>query len=174
MNVTLALVPADDYARDSYGMTHESQWTFDTAASRVFPTRVEVWDNTRRKNDDGTYTDPRGRTTSEDTSYLLSPQSVMITSGGDGMGPHLHGPVIREGDGLVLKYPDGSAVQVRVTFEGHGGNGYGEAHVLPLAERTGLSPRLSAHGRAKAAGHGPAAFAVPGRSDGRYPRSETV
>jgi hypothetical protein len=101
-----------------------------------------VWNNTVNPRDgepirysnygpidggNGAYLDPGYRATDYPTSVLLTPEATMMTD--DGSSTRTRGPqvyaeetVLREGDTLVLVYPDGSeeARTIRFTNNGHG------------------------------------------------------
>jgi hypothetical protein len=49
--IAIAMVPASKYRQEHYGVTHESALVYRTNTSHS-PTRVQVWDNTRRVNPD--------------------------------------------------------------------------------------------------------------------------
>lgn len=128
----IPMIAADDYAREHYGITHKSACVYRVAGS-YSPTRVKVWDNTRRPNPRdgvaGAYLDPHNRATDARVSVLLSPESSVISAHRNGTGTVASGQVyapgdtrFRTGDVLVLVHPDGShcRVTVRLTNNGHG------------------------------------------------------
>jgi hypothetical protein len=136
--------------RAQYGITHISAHVYDARRRLSAPTRIVVWSNVARPNKrngepvrfgdygrldggDGIYLDPHNRATDCPVSILLTPEASAITNNGTNTGTAASGQVfagghpepIREGDVIVLLWPDGTESILTATFAGHG-NGHGE------------------------------------------------
>jgi hypothetical protein len=140
MTHTIVLQETTRDRRDFYGITHESAHVYAQARSSG-PTRVAVWDNTGRPNKGGShitgngkYVDPQNVATDEPVSYLLTPESTVISadtrySTGGALSRQAYGPgTLRDGDTATLAYPDGSTQDVTLHFPKHS-NGHGYATV---------------------------------------------
>lgn len=143
--------------RQQYGIRYLSRYVFEARKRYSSPTRIVVWDNTGRLNPrngegvrhgqyglidggNGRYLDPSNRATDEPTSVHLTPEASVITNNGTNTGTEASGQVfapagtvIREGDRLVLVYPDGAEVvfTARFTSNGHGHLDYVRTEHLP-------------------------------------------
>ena len=141
----IPMLPAKPSRTDDYGVLHSSAFVYQTSRGSG-PTRIDVWDNTRRPNarngeplrwgqcgvldgGNGRYLDPENQATDETVSVLLTPECTVIDAYGTGTGSAASGQVyspdgetIRSGDTLMLMYPDGTheARVVRFTGNGHG------------------------------------------------------
>lgn len=144
---TIELRPASPYDVTTYGILFRSRYVYNSAHS-TYPTRVVVWDNTRRVNGRngepvrhgdygpidggiGRYLDPRNKVTDSERSILLSTESIVITNNGTNTGTEASGQVyapegakLRDGDTVTLLYPDGRTEEGAAVFprwsNGHG------------------------------------------------------
>ena len=146
---TITVRPATDDSTH-YGVTHKSERVYRTSKSN-YPTRVVVWDNTRRPNPrngepvrygeqgrldggNGRYLDPRNRATDDTVTVLLTTESIVLDAYGTGTGTPRSGQVwaegepIRPADRITLVFPTGAAAYT-VEF---GGNGHGR--LIPAVE----------------------------------------
>lgn len=150
--IAVAMSPASAYRTEHYGVLHSSAFVYRTSKTHS-PTRVDVWDNTRRLNPDdggpiqhgkygpigggnGKYLDPHNKATDAERSVLLTPECTVITAQRNGTGHPDSGqvwakPVLNDGDQIVLVYLDGSAEVATVVFPRYG-NGHGHAELMDL------------------------------------------
>src|SRR4029453_18126925 len=92
----ILVIPVDPQRAASYGITHASEYVYRTTG-HGYPTRVQVWDNTRRPNPrdgqtvrygqygkldggNGRFLDPHHDATDMPVSVLLSPEASVITA----------------------------------------------------------------------------------------------
>ncbi len=123
------------YARE-YNLIYKSEYVYRVRGATHNPSsphRIQVWDNTDRKNTQpgewnahtgrkngtGAYIDPRGYDTDHETSVLMSAESSVITNTGTNTGTRASGQVYAEGslsigDRVQLVLPDGSESVVYV------------------------------------------------------------
>jgi hypothetical protein len=145
--VELIEAPAD---RAQYGIMYLSRYVYDARRRLSAPTRVQVWSNLRRPNTrngepvkygeygplnggNGAYLDPSNHATDNAMTIYLTPEASAITNNGTNTGTEASGQVfapghpepIREGDTIVLIYPDGIESEYVAAFK-HRGNGHGE------------------------------------------------
>lgn len=127
----IVMTPATAYRTEHYGITHTSDYVYLNPRAGNFPTRVVVWDNTRRVNPDpggpvqfgqygplptggdGKYIDPSNRATDDELTILLTPESVTIDAYGTGTGTRgsgqlwaPDGEILRDGDTVRLIFVD--------------------------------------------------------------------
>jgi hypothetical protein len=78
------LVPKEVYWRDTYGIVLVSETYHDVVGpgvhNRHFPHQVDVWDNSARVNDDGTYRGPDNKSTDRRYTFSLKARSVAIVA----------------------------------------------------------------------------------------------
>lgn len=131
---------------NTYGILYTGRNVYQTSKSNG-PTRLQVWDNTNRVNKrngepvrfgdcgpvdggDGKYLDPNNRATDEPVSFLLTPESSVITNNGTNTGTAASGQVyaediLRDGDSATLSYPTGQTREIILHFPAHrNGHGY--------------------------------------------------
>jgi hypothetical protein len=136
---------ADKYSQENYGVAFRSTFVYRAAGSSA-PTRIAIWDNTRRPNTrngepvrygeygprdggNGRYLDPHHVATDAEQSVLITPECTVLSAHGSSTGTAASGQVwsgnlttLRTGVRLALRLPDGSVrrVTVRLTNNGHG------------------------------------------------------
>jgi hypothetical protein len=114
----VALAAAKERQTRDYGITHESAHVYRVAGDSG-PHRIVVWDNARRQlvDSDGCarYVDPRQEVTTDRTSVLITGEAAAIcadtrlNTGQPGSGQVYGEGVLRDGDDVMLTYPDGGA-----------------------------------------------------------------
>lgn len=101
---TIALVPADDYRRETYGVLLTSATQHDFTGRGIHNPHhrhtLDVWECRPANDGSGSLRDPRGGNTSEPYAYLFSPHANVI-SAHPGK-PVAMGPALRLGDVVRL------------------------------------------------------------------------
>lgn len=157
MTKIIPMIEPKPYWTEHYGILFESAFVYETNRSHS-PTRLQVWDNTRRPNPDpggpiqwgecgplptggdGKWIDPNNRATDTERSYLIKTEATTIDAYGTGTGSVASGQVystdprrICDGDRVLLRFADGAELDMIAVLPQHG-NGYGYLRPTEPAE----------------------------------------
>lgn len=144
--MTHHFIVLDKAPANTYGIRYKGRNVYQTSKSNG-PTRLVVWNNTTRRNPrngepvrfgdcgpidggDGCYLDPDNKATDAPVSFLLSPESSVITDNGTNTGTQASGQVyaddtLRDGDTATVSFPNGSTREIVLHFPAHqNGHGY--------------------------------------------------
>lgn len=134
---TIVLASASPEERETYGLMYSGAQIY---AGRTGHLRLDVWDNTNRPHNDHcanhwthkasppAYLDPMNKGTDEPVSYVISPQSVMISNPPQKIDIASTGE-LRDGDSAVLVFPDRDPVNVTIMMD-KSNRGYGHAEEI--------------------------------------------